>query len=147
MIRKSVIFATASICIFGFLAFQPNSSALEPRTIGPLHYFGQLMRVLVETFAPPEISYSLSCDASSVLDLEMVVEDDVEIAYYAIQQQGGDPPVNVTVYAEPGSKMEEYSITLDISPDDRLILLIASDIFGNTTKELVEVPADVCVQP
>ena len=102
---------------------------------------------IADRFMPPAISYTLSCRSASEVNLELTVIDDMEIAYYAIQKQGGDPPANIITFVEPGLTSANYSLLLGVGDDDYKYLLIASDTFGNVSKYLLQIDRDICVTP
>ncbi len=104
------------------------------------------LRDLQDRFVAPTISYESSCDGSS-LKIELTITGNSEIAYYAIQEQGGDPPTNITSFVEPGLTSVSYQLTVDPGPNARTILFIASDINGNVGKSLLEIQADICFVP
>jgi hypothetical protein len=93
---------------------------------------------------PPSISYTLNCQDPFELTLEVDIVDDEEVAFYATQRQGGDPPLNILVFVEPGQSSEHYELTVGVGPDEVSYLLVATDIEGNVAKELFSIPADFC---
>jgi hypothetical protein len=93
---------------------------------------------------PPTISYTLNCRDPFELTLAVDIVDDEEVAFYATQRQGGDPPLNILVFVEPGQSSEHYELTVGVGPDEVSYLLVATDIEGNVAKELFSIPADFC---
>jgi hypothetical protein len=102
---------------------------------------------IADRFTPPAISYTLSCLNPFEVNIELNVIDDKEIAYYAIQKQGGDPPFNIITFVEPGLTSANYSLLLGVGDDDQKYLLIASDTYGNVSKYLLQINRDICVTP
>ena len=102
---------------------------------------------IADRFTPPAISYTLSCMSPFEVNLELTVTDDKEIAYYAIQKQGGDPPFNIITFVEPGLTSANYSLLLGVGDDDGKYLLIASDTYGNVSKYLLQIDHNFCVTP
>ena len=94
---------------------------------------------------PPTISYDSSCDGIS-LNITLKIRGTKEIAYYAIQEQGGDPPTNIITFVEPGLTNVDYTFTLD-SGGSRTLLFMASDISGNTSKLLHTFDLNICSGP
>ena len=101
---------------------------------------------LADRFTPPTISYALSC-GGSILTVDLSITDDKEIAYYAIQQQGGDPPINIITFVEPELASVNYQFTVDPGPGVRKLLFIAVDTEGNSSKSFVEIKPDICSRP
>jgi hypothetical protein len=102
---------------------------------------------IADRFTPPAIFYTLSCLNPFEVNLELTVIDDKEIAYYAIQKQGGDPPFNIITFVEPGLTSASYSLLIGVGDDDQKYLLIASDTYGNVSKYLLQINPDICVTP
>lgn len=102
---------------------------------------------IADRFTPPAISYTLSCISTFEVNLELTVIDDKEIAYYSIQKQGGDPPLNILTFVEPGLTSANYSLLLGVGDDDHKYLLIASDTYGNVSKYLLQIDRDICFAP
>ena len=88
----------------------------------------------LDSSIPPRISYQEACDGSS-LNIDLIITGNKEIAYYAIQEQGGNPPTNIITFVEPGLTNVNYRFTLD-SGTLRKLLFIASDTGGSTSKLL-----------
>ena len=101
---------------------------------------------LADRFTPPTISYESSCDGSS-LNIDLSITGNAEIAYYAIQEQGGNPPTNMITFVEPGLTNVSYQFTVDPGPNVRTLLFIASDTYGNTSKSLLEIKPGICFTP
>jgi hypothetical protein len=95
-------------------------------------------------FTPPTISFEFSCDTSS-LTIDLDVEDGDGITYYAIQEQGGDPPINIIIFVEPELTNVNYAFTVDPGPGNRRLLFIASDIYGNASNTLFDIDPDICL--
>jgi len=100
----------------------------------------------VDRFTPPTISYGLSC-GGSILTVDLSITDDKEITYYAIQQQGGDPPINIITFVEAELAIVNYQFTVDPGPGVRKLLFIAVDNEGNSSKSLLEIKPDICPGP
>jgi hypothetical protein len=92
---------------------------------------------------PPMISYTSSC-VGSILNIDLNITGNKEIAYYAIQEQGGDPPTNTITFVGPGLTSVDYKFTVDPGPNLRTLLFIASDTCGNTIKSLLEIEPNIC---
>jgi len=102
---------------------------------------------IADRFTPPAISYTLSCMSPFEVNLELTVTDDKEIAYYAIQKQGGDPPLNIITFVEPGLTSANYSLLIGVGDVDQKYLLIASDTYGNVSKYLLQINRNICFTP
>ena len=102
---------------------------------------------IADRFTPPAISYELFCENFFEATLELTVMDDKEIAYYAIQKQGGDPPLNIMTFVEPGLTSAKYSLLIGVGDVDQKYLLIASDTYGNVSKYLLQINRNICVTP
>ena len=94
-------------------------------------------------FTRPIINYTLSCQNPFELILSVDIQDDEEIAFYATQKQGGDPPLNMVVFVEPGRNSEHYDLNLGVGPSDESYLLVATDNKGNMPKELFPLTGNV----
>jgi len=105
------------------------------------------VRNLAGRFSPPVISYTLPCTNAFSLTLNLIITDDKEIAYYAIQEQGGDPPANIITFVEPGLASVNYSLTIEPGLATRRFLLIATDTDGNSSKASFEIAPDFCYGP
>ncbi len=101
----------------------------------------------VDRFTPPKISYTLSCIDAFSLTIDLSIADDKEITYYAIQEQGGDPPTNIITFVEPGLASLNYPFTVSPGLGVRKFLFIASDTNGNTSKSLLQIDPDICFGP
>ena len=91
---------------------------------------------------PPVITPSVTCEDAFSWTLSLVITDDLEIAFYAIQLQGSDPALNFVYSVEPGVQLVEYDLTGNAV--GRTLLVLAQDTVGNVSKGLVTVPADYC---
>jgi hypothetical protein len=98
---------------------------------------------VADRFTPPTISYELPC-SGSILTIDLSITDDKEITYYAIQEQGGDPPINIIIFVEPELASVNYQFTVDPGPEVRKLLFIAVDTEGNSSKSLLEINPDIC---
>jgi len=94
---------------------------------------------------PPTVDSSVTCIDAFTMILNLNIVDDTEIAYYAIQEQGGDPPLNIITFVEPGVNVVDYGLTANVGPEVRIFLLVASDIEGKMSKSLVQVDPDICL--
>ncbi len=101
---------------------------------------------LQDRFTPPTISYESSCEGS-LLKIDLNVTDDKEIAYYGIQEQGGNPPTNLIIFVESGLASVNYQFTVDPGSKARMLLFVAADNEGNISKSLFEIEPDVCIDP
>ncbi len=102
---------------------------------------------LVDRFTPPTISYTLSCIGAFSLTINLSITHNKEMVYYAIQEQGGNPPANIITFVEPGLNSVNYELTVEPGPGIRTFLLIASDIYGNVSKSLLQIHPDICFGP
>ena len=112
-----------------------------------INTLAQQIRNLESRVAPPTITYTPTCIDTFSLDIDLNFTDDNEIAYYAIQEQGGNPPMNIIVFVEPGLATANYSLTVDPGPGVRKLLFIAADTDGNVSKSLFQIDPDICFGP
>lgn len=149
MITRLTVFALAVIvfCVPTF-AFAQNASLPPGKPFEVLQQQIDGLTQQLETVSrvtPPAISVSLSCQGPFTVIVSLSIEDDKELAYYAIQKQGGDPPINTTTYVEPGMKMVEYAFTVETGTG--FYLFVAGDTEGNVGKSLVDIETSVCAGP
>jgi hypothetical protein len=145
--RRIIMFTRLSLLGVLVLLFccPISSDAADSPRGQPFQNLQQQIDELNSRFTPPNISYTLSCVDAFQVTLHLTVIDDNEIAYYAIQQQGGDPPINFITFLEPGLTRADYSLGVDLGTEDREFLLIASDIYGNTSRSLLHIVHDLCL--
>ena len=150
MINRGIAFLTlALILCVPMLAYSGENPAGQPfqSLQKQIDTLTRQLGNIADRFTPPAISYTLSCMSPFEVNLELTVTDDKEIAYYAIQKQGGDPPFNIITFVEPGLTSANYSLSLGMGDDDHKYLLIASDTYGNVSKYLLQIDHDFCVTP
>jgi hypothetical protein len=111
-----------------------------------INKLGNQLKDLQHRFIAPTISYESSCDGS-LLNIDVTITGSKEIAYYAIQEQGGNPPTNTITFVGLGLTSVNYQFTVDPGPEVRTLLFIASDASGNTSKSLLEIEPDICFVP
>jgi hypothetical protein len=121
-----------------------TTSAAAAPPAGPLRQLQDRIDELASRFAPPSVSYALVCRGALEAELTVTVSDDHEVAQLAIQEQGGDPPANIIIFVEPGLTSASYTLTLELGPGERRLLLVGSDSYGNTAKALALLSADAC---
>ena len=95
-------------------------------------------------FSPPTISYKLSCVDAFSLTVNLSFTDDRELAYFAIQEQGGNPPKNILIFVEPGLATIDYPLTVEPGPGIRKLLFLVSNTNGNVSKSLLEIAPNIC---
>jgi hypothetical protein len=146
MINKRIVFA---FFILIFCAPMIVYSGGSPQG-QPFEYLQRQMEKLTrqlgefkDRFTPPTIAYELSC-SGSILTVDLSITDDKEITYYAIQQQGGDPPINIITFVGPDLASVNYQLTIDPGPGVRSLLFIAVDTEGNSSKRLLEIEPHIC---
>jgi hypothetical protein len=98
---------------------------------------------ILDCSTPPTISYQYSC-VGSILNIDLNIVGNKEIAYYAIQEQGGDPPTNTITFVGPGLTSVNYQLSVEPRPNTRTLLFVASDTCGNTGKSLLEIEPNIC---
>ena len=107
----------------------------------------QQLRSLTNRFTPPTISHTLSCLDAFLLDIDLSITGNKEIAYFAIQEQGINSSVNTITFVEPGLTSVNYQFTVESGAEVRKFLFIASDTEGNTGKSLIQINPDICFGP
>ncbi len=146
--RKIAILTLALILSFPLLGYARGASPGQP-----FQYLQQQIDKMKEQLedlqarsTPPTISYDSFC-RGSFLNVEMRITASREIAYFAIQEQDGNPPANVITFVQPGVTSLTYQFTVDPGPEKKTLLLIAADTEGNINKSLLEIEPDICFVP
>ena len=150
MINRGIAFLTlALILCVPMLAYSGENPAGQPfqSLQKQIDTLTRQLGNIADRFTPPAISYGLFCENFFEAILELTVIDDKEIAYYAIQKQGGDPPLNIMTFVEPGLTSAKYSLLIGVGDVDQKYLLIASDTYGNVSKYLLQINPDICFTP
>ncbi|MBI4528331.1 MAG: hypothetical protein HY695_31440 [Deltaproteobacteria bacterium] len=145
--RKSVLFLLAIFFCFPIVigAADRNVPGQPFKNIqNQVNELLQQLRGVLTRFTPPTIAHSLSCAGASSLIIDLTFADDRGLAYFAIQEQGGNPPANILIFVEPELTTAEYQLTVDPGPGIRKLLFIAQDIEGNVNNSLLEIAPDVC---
>ena len=102
---------------------------------------------LTNRLTPPTISQKLSCHDAFLLNIDLSITGNKEIAYFAIQEQGANSSVNTITFVEPGLTSVNDQFTVELGTEVRKFLFIASDTQGNTGKSLIEINPDICFGP
>ena len=88
---------------------------------------------------PPTISHNApSSHPGPSVDIHFIITDDVELAWYTVQD-AGEPTNNRTVLVPPGEATIEFTIGRSIFAGLNSILVMAVDNNGNAAKALVEI--------
>ena len=147
--KISVLILSAVLFCLPIGAHAANSPAGQPfkNLQQQIDRLTQQLGDLVDKFTPPTISYTLSCIDAFSLTINLSITDNKEIVYYAIQEQGGNPPANIITFVEPGLTSVNYALTVEAGPGIRTFLLIASDIYGNVSKSLLQIDPNICFGP
>ena len=147
--RGMVFFSLGLILCVPVFAYSGGNPAGQPFAYlqNQIDVLTRQLGNIADRFTPPVISYTLSCVSPFEVNLALTVSDDKEIAYYAIQKQGGDPPFNIITFVEPGLTSANYSLLLGVGDDADKYLLIASDTYGNISKYLLQIDHDICITP
>lgn len=121
---------------------------------GPLHGLRQQVRGLSRDYedlasrlVPPALSHTVTCISALQATIRLDASDDQEIAYYAVQEQGGNPPANYVTFVAPGLTAVTHEFDIEVGPGKRTFLLVAADADGNIARALVEVAPDACQVP
>jgi len=149
MNRKVILLFLIFILCFPVLSYSGGNPPGQPfqNLQQQLDKLTQQLRELVNRVTPPTISYTLSCIGAFSLIIDLSITDNEEIVYYAIQEQGGNPPANIITFVEPGLTSVNYPLTVEAGPGIRTFLFIASDIYGNFSKSLLKIDPDICFGP
>jgi hypothetical protein len=102
---------------------------------------------LASRLTRPRIALTLSCVNAFSLTIRFNVSADRDLAYFAFQEQGGNPPANFVTFVEPGVPSVTHEVNVDPSPGLRRFLIVAADTDGNTASSLLPVAPDVCAPP
>jgi len=98
------------------------------------------------TVSPPTITHSLTCEDALTVNMHIEIVDDEEIAYYAIQLQGGNPPVHMIFFMEPALNAVTYDLPVSTpNTGTQTYLIITSDTKGNVSKALFQIDHDMCL--
>ena len=141
------------VCLAFVLCFPVLTYAADKPQGQPFQFLQQQVDSLKEQlgnlpkFTPPTITSTLTCVSSLSMIINLSITDEKEIAYYAIQQQGGNPPINIIVFVEPGVSGANYELTVESGSEARTLLFIASDTEGNVGKSMLEIKPNVCLNP
>lgn len=141
------------VCL-AFVLFFPVFSYTEEKPQGlPFQSLQQQIDSLKEQvgslpkFTPPTITSTLTCMSDLSMVVNLSITDDKEIAFYAIQQQGGNPPFNIIIFVEHGVSHTTYELTLETMSETRTLLFVASDTEGNIGKSVLVIEPDACLGP
>ena len=137
--RAAFTAALLGVCAVGQAAAAPAA--------GPLQRLQSQIDALISRFVPPTLSHVLVCKSALEAELTLTAQDADEVAMLAIQEQGGDPPANFVIFVEPGLESASHSITLEPGPEERRLLLVGADRYGNTARTLVILDATACAAP
>jgi hypothetical protein len=66
------------------------------------------------------------------------------LAYFAFQEQGGNPPANFVTFVEPGVTNVTRDVDIEPGLGTRTFLFVAADTDGNAAASLLSVPPDAC---
>ncbi len=101
-------------------------------------------QALAGRLTKPQVSLALSCVAPLSANIRMSVAASRDIAYFAFQEQGGDPPANFVIFVGPGVSSVSRDVGIDPGPGTRTFLLVAADTDGNAAATLLPVSPDAC---
>ena len=121
---------------------------------GPLHTLQQQIDRLTRQYddlagrlTPPTLSHALSCVDAFLATIRLDISGNKEIAYYAVQEQGGNPPANFVTFVEPGRTTVAHQVNVEPGPATRTFLLVTGDTDGNVARAVLHVAPDVCFGP
>lgn len=149
MITRKVVL----VCLAFVLCFPVFTYAADKPQGQPFQFLQQQIDRLKEQldslpkFTPPTITSTLTCVSDLSMVANLSITDDEEIAYYAIQLQGGEPPFDIIVFVEPGVNQANYELTLESGSETRTLLFVATDTEGNVGKSMMEIPPNACFGP
>jgi hypothetical protein len=146
MNRKIILFPLILILCVPVLSYSGGNPSGQPfqNLQQQIDKLTQQLSELANRVTPPTISYTLSCIDAFSLTIDLSITDDEEIVYYAIQEQGGNPPANIITFVEPGLTSVNYPLTVEAGPGIRTFLFTASDIYGNVSKSLLQIDPNIC---
>lgn len=104
---------------------------------------------LASRLARPTLSHALTCidPLLATIRLHVTVKRPRKIAYYAVQEQGGNPPANYVTFVEPGHTAVTHEFDVEVGTATRTFLLVAGDTDGNVARAMVDVAPDACASP
>jgi hypothetical protein len=141
-------FRAASSLVIGLLI---SAFAQAAPSGGPLQamqeqidFLTNQYQALASRLERPKVSLTLSCAGGLSTTVRLSVAASRDIAYFAFQEQGGDPPANFVTFVQPGVTGVTRDITIDLGITTRTFLLVAADTDGNAAASLLQVPPDAC---
>jgi hypothetical protein len=146
-IRLAMASLTVALCI-------PASANAAGPSGGPLQAMQQQIDRLTQQYGdlakrltPPRVALATSCVDAFSLTIRFNVRADRDLAYFAYQEQGGDPPANFVTFVEPGVTSVTHEFNIDPTTGPRRFLVVAADTIGNAASSLLPVAPDVCIPP
>jgi len=107
----------------------------------------QQYQELANRLARPQISLAQFCVDSFLLTIRFSASANRDLAYFAFQEQGGNPPANFVTFVEPGVTTLIHEIDVEPGPGVRTFLFVATDTDGNAASSLLAVEPNVCIPP
>lgn len=102
---------------------------------------------LAKRLTSPRIVLAPSCVDAFSLTIRFNISADRTLAYFAFQEQGGNPPANFVTFVEPGVTSVVHEVNIDPTTGPRRFLVVAADTDGNAASSLLPVAVDACIPP
>ena len=102
---------------------------------------------LAKRLTSPRIVLAPACVDAFSLTVRFNINADRNLAYFAFQEQGGNPPANFVTFVEPGVTSVVHEVNIDPTTGPRRFLVVAADTDGNAASSLLPVATDVCIPP
>jgi len=140
----------SAVWVLALVLWLPTLAEAVGPAAGPLQSLQQQVDRLTRQYeelasrlTPPTLSHALSC-VGTLATIQLDVRGNKEIAYYAVQEQGGNPPANFVTFVAPGLTAVTPTFDVDMSSVTRTFLLVTGDTDGNVARAVINVTPGVC---
>jgi len=136
-----------AVWILALVVWLPSLADAAGPAAGPLRELQEQVDRLTARLTPPTLSPTVTCSAAFLATIRLDASDNQGIAHYAVQEQGGNPPANFVIFAEPGSTAVSHEVDVEVPAQGwptRSFLLVAADTDGNVAQTMVSIAPGLC---